>query len=414
MHNLLHSYVREALGSRLASLHAAFLDTYNSASRPWHEVANDGYLYDHLAHHLCGARRDGELKSLFATDRWMEARFALSHTHVGFLNDLTIAWRDAAQPSAYQQIERGEDPTALADCVRYALLRATIHSLAGAYPPSLVVRAVEIELWAADRAMSVAATVLDAEARAKMYVGLLETGKIEGDLRSTSTVNALAAIERMPNSSAGDKDPRIALLRGVAQFLDARGIERALAIVASGAEGISRWYGLLALAHVLEVDRLEALLAVDLNASLNEVDPAMRADNLERLSPHLRGDDRQRALKAWLETAPTLPEVERIEGMGDYSPRGSALEALSGELDGKDLAQALDLTAALGNEWGQLGCIKVLATRAPAGELPRLLELAISLRDERYRVDALTALALRLDSEGAERAGGGGAALDES
>jgi len=55
-------------------------------------------------------------------------------TYDGFLADLERAW-DHAHQQAYRQIQAGEEPSALVDCVRYALLQSSINSLSANYTP---------------------------------------------------------------------------------------------------------------------------------------------------------------------------------------------------------------------------------------------------------------------------------------
>ena len=87
----------------------------------------------------------------------------------GYLADLDVAWSDAAAHAP-------DNEERLADCVRYALIRSSVHSIAANYIPAIVARAVETGLWPAERALTVARRVASAEARAAMFIALLKDG----------------------------------------------------------------------------------------------------------------------------------------------------------------------------------------------------------------------------------------------
>lgn len=100
-----------------------FLAERNPHGRPWHEIPDDGLLYDHLAELLLHAGRENDLDALFHDDQWMRARSEQSgRTYEGFLHDLKLAWEGSALPrTAY-------DPHAFAQCARYALIRAAVYT----------------------------------------------------------------------------------------------------------------------------------------------------------------------------------------------------------------------------------------------------------------------------------------------
>ena len=88
------------LGLTLTEAHAGFLDHYRigigAPPAPWHAVADDGYLYDHLIWHLERAGRSEEIHELlWAEDAagkngWYEARERRGQTS-GYLADLERA-----------------------------------------------------------------------------------------------------------------------------------------------------------------------------------------------------------------------------------------------------------------------------------------------------------------------------------
>jgi aerobic-type carbon monoxide dehydrogenase small subunit (CoxS/CutS family) len=67
------------------------------------------------------------------------------YVYSGYLADLNAAWQ-RAHNATERQVDANEEPSHLADCVRYALIRTSIKSLAGNYNVELVAGAVEVGL----------------------------------------------------------------------------------------------------------------------------------------------------------------------------------------------------------------------------------------------------------------------------
>src|SRR5690606_13496154 len=128
-----------------------------------------------------------------------------------------------AHQTALAQIDAGCEPTALADCVRYALIQTGINSLAGNYIPELVVRAVETGEWPAGRAFAIARQVPDAEQRSKLYALLLRTGTLTFPKEQEAQMQALAA-----TLAISDEGPRARALAALALHPDGEQLQQAL------------------------------------------------------------------------------------------------------------------------------------------------------------------------------------------
>ncbi len=140
---------------------------------------DDAYGLNSLATHLDRSEQFERLAELIGQP-WMIARFnGGGYTYDGFIADLTLAWKHAYEETQ-NQIEARQAPRALAQCVRYALIRTSINSLSGNYAPELAARAVETGFWAPERALSVAARAPDAQQRSAMFSALIATGKLSG------------------------------------------------------------------------------------------------------------------------------------------------------------------------------------------------------------------------------------------
>jgi hypothetical protein len=104
-----------------------------------------------------------------------------------------LAWQGAHE-EVHVQIEAGQAPAAMAECVRYALIRTSINSLSANYVPALVAQAVKTGLWPAERALSVARQVPDPQERLSMLAALLDTGLYPEQSIQTQEAGLAAAL----------------------------------------------------------------------------------------------------------------------------------------------------------------------------------------------------------------------------
>jgi hypothetical protein len=205
IHDLLRDFMAAELGDdgRIAA-HRALLEAYRATQEgdSWHTAPDDGYLYNHLAYHLDAVvayepRAAEELRNLFADQSWMTVRVAQSkYLYNGYLADLELVWH-SAHTEAKRQINADQEPRAIADCVRYALIRSSINSLSQNFPPALVARAVEVGLWPAVRAFSLAGRAPAAMTRLELWTALLNTEALSPDERQLASQQGLAAVHDM-------------------------------------------------------------------------------------------------------------------------------------------------------------------------------------------------------------------------
>jgi hypothetical protein len=367
--------------------HRQIADHYWQAHRPdWR--CCDAYGLDSLATHLHLGGQGDRLQELISQP-WMAARFEGSnYTYDGFLADLMLAWQ-GAHGETQRQIEADEAPAALADCVRYALIRTSINSLSANYVPALVARAVETGLWPAERALSVAGLVPDPRIRAHMLVVLLARVHLKAEQIDQARKSGLEAA-----LAIGFEQARVGALAALAPQLTgearvqalARGLEAALAI----RKEEYRADALAALAPQLTgellVRGLEAALVIG-----NEED---RASVLAALAPQLAGEARAQALARGLEAALAIEHVPyRAEALAALAPQ------LTGEARVQTLARGLEAALAIGNEPARAKALAALAPQLTGELLARGLEAALAIGDEWARVWALAALAPQLTGE---------------
>ena len=140
------------LGIDLAEAHRQFIAGLRRAYAPLHELPPDGYSHEHLAWHLEQAEALNELHLLLAEETeggrngWFEARERLGQT-AGYLADVTRALTLAMAKTDGTDLDGGR-------ACRYALVRASLHSLAGCLPPQLVARLVMLQHWKVPQALA--------------------------------------------------------------------------------------------------------------------------------------------------------------------------------------------------------------------------------------------------------------------
>ena len=215
-----------------------------------------------LAYHLRVARQYSRLRSLFDADTWLHTRFEESgYNYDGYIADLTLAW-DAAVEQTDRQIEDGQEPTSIADCFRYALIRTSINSIAETYNPELVAQAVSLELWTPRRALSVAARATVDRLRAKFYTLILGTGKLdqdELDEAQQSGLNAALAVFQSKWSPIKWQSRTEALV-DIAPMLSAELLSHALNVVLKLEQEIDRAVALTALIpHLVGMQKHQAV-----------------------------------------------------------------------------------------------------------------------------------------------------------
>ncbi|MBD2103169.1 NB-ARC domain-containing protein [Leptolyngbya sp. FACHB-261] len=105
LHDLQRDYVRSLAGD-LAALHERLVNTYAArCPQGWSSGPNDGYFFEHLAHHLKAAGRSEELYRLLTeSPDWMEAKFAACTGDSAYVADLELAIGDFADPLKPNQL----------------------------------------------------------------------------------------------------------------------------------------------------------------------------------------------------------------------------------------------------------------------------------------------------------------------
>ena len=186
------------LGLSPAEAHGRFLDRYRHASpeAPWHTVADDGYLHDHLVWHLEQAGRLEEIHQLFEREDeaghngWFRTREDRG-ADAAFIADLIRAWQ-LADDALQLADEAGPAPLPVVRQCRCALILSSLNSLASKIPTRLLTALVESGGWTLERALANARRVPDPLQRIHAFAALMPA---MDDLsrKSEITAEALAA-----------------------------------------------------------------------------------------------------------------------------------------------------------------------------------------------------------------------------
>ena len=299
-YELFHQSFRDFLGAEARNPdfwcapedgHAAISGYYlKSADGRWREAQNDGYLFEHLAAHLDaqagGANpedpkdpdAEAALIALCGNPDWRQARVAhAGYLHQGYLADVDLAW-SRAEARARSQIDQRQTLTALADCVRFALIHTEVNSLASDYLPALVALALEFGLpsWSPERAMEAAASVPDAEPRLKLLVALIETETLSPEqLRQAMELRIETILETHSTRIDERRDTR---LKALAPLVPDECLEPLLQAALSLEHPTDRRNVVIKL-----LDRLpEALYSLAVNAVWPDPDETVRAGLLIR------------------------------------------------------------------------------------------------------------------------------------
>jgi hypothetical protein len=147
----------DLFGARVAGSLADRLQTLDREQRR--------YTLETLAERLHQAGHFDRLRTLFASDDWLRARYeGGGGTWDGYLADLAAACETAE---------------GLDDLIRYTLIQTSLNSVSGNYPPELIAAALSAGVWKPWRALSAAAILPDRVQQAKVYASILKTGKLD-------------------------------------------------------------------------------------------------------------------------------------------------------------------------------------------------------------------------------------------
>lgn len=313
------------------------------------------YTLETLARHSYQGKCYKTLHALFKTDEWLHARFEGSnYTYEGFVSDLNVAWEQVAYIDTLRQVEAGEEPLALVQCVRYALIRTSINSLAENLVPELIFRAVEAEVWSTTRGLTHINNMPDPEQRVRAYANLLLCEKLHGQEREAARVRGIETALKLPER------------RGVGFFPRARALS--------------------VLVHMLDIDLMG--ICLDAHIAIRQYDQITYIRALDELFSRLRDNGGQLGLEIGLKA---------LLAIKDEGNRWEVLSVLAGHLEGDLVAKGLEEALSIGNEKARAKVLSALAIKLEGDMVAKGLEGAHTIGNEKDRIQLLSALVGKLE-----------------
>ncbi len=159
VHDLMHDTARGLIEKgelgieNLEMAHGAFLERYRGRSidGSWYGLKNDGYIHSHLTWHLEMANRIDDIHDLmeasneYGRNFWFETCDCLGQPEI-FLEDIKRGWT-----LAEELYSREKERSIILQC-RYALITATLNSLADNLSIGIVIELVKKRFWSIEQA----------------------------------------------------------------------------------------------------------------------------------------------------------------------------------------------------------------------------------------------------------------------
>ncbi|WP_414755880.1 NB-ARC domain-containing protein, partial [Anabaena sp. CCY 9910] len=363
------------LGITLAHAHATFLEKYRQKTQYglWHTLPYDGYIHQHLVWHLEKARNVEEIHKLLREDSetggngWYEACDRLGQT-ANFVTDVARAWQ-----LAEDSWNEATLPQVIGLQCRYALIIASLNSLAANLPVELLIALVQKNMWTPEQGLAYVLQSSNPDDKANLLTQL--ANHLPPNLKELALSKALAAARQIQ-----DESYRADALNSLAPILPPDLLSEALAAVREIHDESCRTKALSSLAPILPPDLLSEALA-----AVREIhDESCRAKALSSLAYKL---------------PELLPEALAIarEIQNEYY-RACALSRLAPILPPDLLNEALAAVREIHDEWGRAKALSSLADKLPE-LLPEALAAATEIHNQSGLADALSSLAPILPPE---------------
>ena len=428
MHDLMHDLAQQlltrppqsvhegelpGLGLTKAEAHSQLLALYRKKTQKgqWHTLKDDGYIYAYLTWHMEQAKQSEAIHQLLkASDEegrngWYEACDAIGKP-AGFVNDMGRAWTQAVDD--YKQ----SPSQTLARLFRYALMRASLNSLASNVPAPLVGALVEKGLWQPAQGLAYAQQAQNPWQRAKCISAIVlympkallpevlkTVAQIKDAVYRSYVLNKLAeqfpelwpevlgTIQQIQDRYGQNRyqtqgfSYRGLALRRIVQHLPSQYLSHALDLARQIQDESDRSYALSGLA-----EHLPELWPEVLSVTREIKDESGRSSALRGLAEHLPAE-------LWPEVLSVTREIE------DESDRSYALRDLAEHLPAELWLEVLSVTREIKNEHSRSSALSGLAEYLPAELWPEVLSVTREIEDESPRSYVLRGLAEHLPAE---------------
>ncbi|MGJ5631841.1 NB-ARC domain-containing protein, partial [Nostoc sp. CALU 1950] len=356
------------VGFNLTDAHAAFLEKYRQKTQNnlWHTLPDDGYIHQRLVWHLEKAGWVEEIHSLLreesttGNNAWYEVREKLGQLG-GYITDISRAWELTEANWTESTL-----PQVLGLQCRYALMIASLNSLAANVPVELLVALVKKKVWSLEQGLAYALHKPKLVEKVKALATLVNY--LTPNLEKLALSEALAAA-RVIRSEYFRTDALSALAEKLPELLP-----EVLASVRTIKPDYFRAQTLSALVAKLPPELFSEALAV---AKFIQ-DEYHRAQTLSALA-----DKMPQVLPEALATAKLIQ---------DEYHRAQVLSTLADKIPSELFPEALDAAVSIQSESSRSLALSALAATLPSELLPKALAAARLIESESSRVYALTAL----------------------
>jgi len=188
------------LGLSLNEAHTNLLEHYKNKTQDskWCTLPKDGYIHNRLTWHMQMAGQLEKIHDLLAEETpnnkdrngWYDAQESLGQISA-FIYDVTRI-KQATEEKSNSAIRKGEPATSIGQEIRYALILASINSLAERIPPVLYAGLVESGIWGINHALTFAHQISDEKKRSRALFSLAPIAQSKRDeiLRGVSNLVA--------------------------------------------------------------------------------------------------------------------------------------------------------------------------------------------------------------------------------
>ncbi|MBE9207566.1 hypothetical protein IQ244_13750 [Nostoc sp. LEGE 06077] len=413
LHDLLHDVARSRLiqspptgmGFSLLDAHSQLLERYSKKTQKnlWHTLPNDGYIYQHLVWHLEKAGQIEKIHQLLKEESatgnngWFEVREKWGQTE-GYVTDISRAWE-----LAEGNWNESNLPQVVGLQCRYALMMASVNSLADILPVELLVALVKNNFWNPQQGLAYALQSPKPENKARSLTEL--ANYLPLNLKEIALQKALEvakAIQYEPNRTnalcaLANKWPEI--------------LPEALAAARALSDKYACFHAFFALANKFPKVLAEARSVA--RSIQNELYQAFAlcalADKMPEILPEALAvarniQDEPHRTNVLCTLANSLPEIlpealAAVSSIQDEAHRAEALSILANKLPLEFLPEVLAVARNIQNESNRAFALCALADKLPPELLPEILTDAKAIPNQFYRVTALSTLTKKLPPE---------------
>ena len=424
------------LGITLENAHATLLEKYRQKiqNNLWHTLPDDGYIHQRLVWHLEKAKRIEEIHLLLQEETesggngWYEACDRLGQ-NANFVTDVARAWQLAEEDCTETTL-----PQVIGLQGRYALMIASLNSLAANLPVELLIALIKKNVWTPSQGLAYVLQSSNPKQKANLLTELVN--HLPPTLKELGLLKALAAAREIQDESSrakalirlAEKLPellpevlaaareiqsereRADVLNSLAEKLPPKLLPEVLPAAREIQDESIRVYALIRLADKLPELLPEALAAArEIQSESSRVYALIRlADKLPELLPEALAaareiQDESDRTDVLISLADKLPELlpEALAAAREIQSefdRVYALIRLADKLP-KLLSEALAAVKQIQDESYRAQALSSLADKLPSELLPEALAAAREIQDESDRAKALSSLADKLPPE---------------